>query len=171
MEAAYQQWKAGKLAADADAAQGEQPSARPTGAALPSYQQAAEMARSQTQMPPQQHQPQSNGYHQEAPMPPQNQLQQQALPQEYQMHVPDRLPYQQQHRQADLAQKYAAKDYSRDPHARDWNDPSARELGSVAMQAQGMHVPQLPPAPIQAYPHGVSITQDPAFMNEMRHAG
>lgn len=63
--------------------------------------------------------------------------------------------------------KMAAKDYSQDPHPNDWMDPQAKAVGSVAMQAQGMRVPQLPPAPIQQYPHGLSITQDPAFMNDM----
>ena len=61
-------------------------------------------------------------------------------------------------RPAELDYKMAAKDYSQDPHHNDWMDPHSKAVGSVAMQAQGMRLPQLPPAPIQPYPQGLSIT-------------
>ena len=65
-----------------------------------------------------------------------------------------------------MAAKIAAKDYSRDPYHNDWMDPEARGVSTVAMQAQGMRLPPQPAQQIQPYPMGVSIIQDPHFMND-----
>lgn len=58
----------------------------------------------------------------------------------------------------------AAKDYSLDMDPNGWVDPRANGMSSVALQAQGMHVPQRAAPPVEKYPMGVSITQDPAYM-------
>ena len=68
-----------------------------------------------------------------------------------------------------LRQKMAAKDYSLDADPNGWIDPRANGMSSVALQAQGMHVPQRAAPPIQKYPMGVSITQDPAYMSLNGH--
>lgn len=75
----------------------------------------------------------------------------------------EREPQMSEHEKI-MKQKMAAKDYSLDMDPNGWIDPRANGLSSVALQAQGMHVPQRAAPPVQKYPMGVSITQDPAFM-------
>lgn len=63
-----------------------------------------------------------------------------------------------------MRQKMAAKDYSLDMNPNEWIDRNANGMSSVALQAQGLHLPPRAAPPIQQYPLGVSITQDPAYM-------
>lgn len=63
-----------------------------------------------------------------------------------------------------LDQKYRMKDFSQeDPTG--WVDPRAGKFSSVALQAQGHQLPPRPKPKIQPYPQGLSIIQDPAYMN------
>lgn len=62
-----------------------------------------------------------------------------------------------------------AKDYSKDPNVTGWGETDAQgnavEMGPVALQAQGFSLPPRQRPPVQQYPMGVSITQDPYYMN------
>lgn len=57
------------------------------------------------------------------------------------------------------------KDYSKDPNVHGWQERGMDDMSSVALQAQGYSLPPRQGAPPQKYPYGVSITQDPQFMN------
>lgn len=52
-----------------------------------------------------------------------------------------------------------------------WIDTRSKQFSSVALQAQGHQLPPLPKPKIQPYPKGLSIIQDPNYMNSMNEMG
>lgn len=63
----------------------------------------------------------------------------------------------------------SVKDYGKDVNVNGWQEPGVVQ-SSVALQAQGYQLPPRSRPAVQKFPLGVSITQDPQFMDSPTRA-